>query len=807
MKAALQAAARTLLLAAFAAAPLALGRFSEWEIAALLATVCVAALLWVSGGGALSAGSCGIADRLLLAGFALCAVLSVFSVSVYDSLNALALLAAGILAFFLIRAALAQEPWNRAGWIALVAGAVVASLWGLREYNTHALVLGDRTWRIFGPFYNPNVLAGYLALIFPVPAALALSAQTRKAAAPVAAPVPAKPRKGSGRKSAASRSIPEPAEGEPPARLPEILLSFAALLIALTLLGTGSKGAFAAALVAATTFGLLGAGRGTALSTALRRGLIVVILLGVLAAVGFPPLRERIVHAFGYQGMSGSFRVYTWRSTLEMIAARPLTGFGPGSFPHAFPRFAHAGFTRQAHETPLQLAAEHGIPAAVLLLAGIFAAIGHLWRSAREASGAARLLRAAAVGGALGLWAHNLVDYTFYVAAVHLAFWALLGLAWPPEPSEAPRTGRRTVAAVLCGGLLLAAATLLFSQAQLGAARRYQAQGALTAARESLSHVLPFDARRWADLSSICESEALAGDRSQWQPAIAARTRAAALQRTDPVHPVALARLLIATGDDAQARTALDAALRLDPNSPTALAALGDLLERAGDHAGAMAAYQRLADLYDTPVRTVQAVQYFVDEHYAFAFAPLAEDALHRGDRLQAFHFARRAVENVSAYLQNQAAFRELLEVAGKYDTGEQERLTALGLRAVEVMKALDAPLARVHAGASLLALGHATEAAEVLAPLAQAAPTDDAGRILAALARLKYWEALARAQDPGADAALAPAIEASRKVALALTGNSPAERAIWGWEPADAELLRSALAAAQAQQAANPAR
>lgn len=806
MRPTLQTAARGVLWAVFAAAPLALGRFSEGEAAALLGAVSVAALLWLSGGGTLPPGPLHLADRLLLAGLGLSAVLSFFSVSVYDSLNALALLAAGLLVLFLTRAALTQDPWNRAGWIALVVGAVLASLWGLREYNIRALVLGDRTWRIFGPCYNPNVLGGYLALVVAVPVALALSAQTRGLPAP-APGVPVKPSRGSRGKPSASRNKTRPPAAQPPARLPEIFLSFAAVLIALTLLGTGSKGAFAAALIALTTFGLLGASTGTALSKVLRRGVLIVVLLGVLAAVGFPPLRERLVQAFGYQGMSASFRVYTWHSTLEMIAARPLTGFGPGTFTHAFPRFAHAGFTRQAHQTMLQLAAEHGIPAALLLLAGVFGTIGCLWRSLRETKGSPRLLRAAAVGGTLGLWAHNLVDYTFYVAAVHLAFWAVLGLGWPPPPADGAHRARRIAGAALCTLLLAGAAMLLFSQAQLAAARRYQAQGAFTAARACLSRVLPLDARRWADLSSICEAEALAGDRSQWQAAIAARRRAAALQPTDPVHRVALARLLTSSGNDQEARTALETALQLHPTSPIALAALGDLLERTGDHNGALAVYRRLAALYDSPVRTVQAVQYFVDEHYAFAFVPLAEDALQRGDRLQAFHFARRAVENVAAYLRNQQDFREVLQVAGKYDTQQQERLRTLGLRALEVLRSLDAPLAKIHVGATQLALGQATEAAKTLAPLAGGQATDAQGQILLALARLKYWEALSTAGDPAAQQAIGPAIEAGRKVAASLTGNSFPERAIWGWEPSDAQALRVTLAAAEAKQVAGSSR
>ena len=806
MKAPLQGAGRAVLLTVLAAAPLALGRFREWEPAAVLAALCAAALLWLAGGGALPPGRLHLTDRLLLSGLVLSAIFTVFSVSVYDSLNALALLAAGLLALFLTRAALAEDPWNRAGWVALVAGAVLASLWGLREYNVHAIVLGDRAWRIFGPFYNPNVLGGYLALVLAVPVALALGAQTRKRAAPGAG-VHAKSRKGNPRNSPGARGNTAPPDAGPPPRLAEIFLSFAALLMALTLLGTGSKGAFVAALIAATAFGLLGAPRGTTLAMILRRGLMVVLVLGVLAAAGFPPLRERIVHAFGYQGMSSSFRVYTWRSTVEMIAARPLTGFGPGCFTHAFPRFAHAGFTRQAHQTLLQLAAEHGIPVASLLLAGIFGTIGQLWRSTSRSEGPARLLQSAAVGGALGLWAHNLVDYTFYVTAVHVAFWGMLGLAWPSQSAHVKSRGRRIGAALLCALLLGAAATLLFSEAQLAAARHYQAQGAFTAARECLARVLPLDARRWADLSAICEAEALAGDGSQWQAAIAARRRAAALQPTDPVHLVALARLLSSTGQDTEARRALETALQLHPTSPIALAALGDLLERMGDHAAALATYRRLAELYDSPVRTVQAVQYFVDEHYAFAFTPLAEDALQRGDRLQAFHYARRAVENVAAYLRNQQNFREMLEVAGKYDPQQQERLSALGVRAIEVMKALDAPLAKIHVGAAQLALGRAAEAAQTLAPLAQSQPSTDAGRILTALARLKYWEALSQAGDPAAAWALGPAIEAGREVTATLTGNSPAERSIWGWEPSDAEMLRAALAAAEAQRATGSGR
>ena len=42
----------------------------------------------------------------------------------------------------------------------------------------------------------------------------------------------------------------------------------------------------------------------------------------------------------------------------RLARARPLLGFGAGTFEYAYPRYGRAGFARRAHQSYLQYAAE-----------------------------------------------------------------------------------------------------------------------------------------------------------------------------------------------------------------------------------------------------------------------------------------------------------------------------------------------------------------------------------------------------------------------------------------------------------------
>lgn len=150
--------------------------------------------------------------------------------------------------------------------------------------------------------------------------------------------------------------------------------------------------------------------------------LVLVALVGIGAFVG--PVRDRAAAAIadarnGEWDRLLTYRLGPWAAALEMIRARPLLGFGPGTFeaeflPHRLvgeirhrTRFLNpttASSYGEAHSEYLQLGAELGVPA---LLAALSALAALLWGTVRVAlrdgpnAAEARLLAAVLISGSV----------------------------------------------------------------------------------------------------------------------------------------------------------------------------------------------------------------------------------------------------------------------------------------------------------------------------------------------------------------------------------------------------------------------
>lgn len=127
----------------------------------------------------------------------------------------------------------------------------------------------------------------------------------------------------------------------------------------------------------------------------------------------------------------GHGRLLLWGNVLELIAQRPWVGWGWGELsyahfthPYAGPRFVE--ILDNAHNLPLQLAVELGVPAAVLLCVGFAALVlsARPWRARDPLQ-----LLAWAVLGAIGL--HSLLEYPLWYGPFQLVFGVCLGLLWP----------------------------------------------------------------------------------------------------------------------------------------------------------------------------------------------------------------------------------------------------------------------------------------------------------------------------------------------------------------------------------------
>ncbi len=220
-------------------------------------------------------------------------------------------------------------------------------------------------------------------------------------------------------------------------------------------------------------------------ATTSRIGLLQMVVLGALACAWPGPRRERALLwtagllAYGVAAMAlpslleaalgqpgsrlwvrvagveaCSSRWVLWSNVLELIAQRPWLGWGWGELDYAHfvnlydgPRFCD--ILDNAHNLPLHLAVELGLPAALL------ACVGLLWAIARAApwheTDAVRQM-AWAVLAVIVL--HSLVEYPLWYGPFQLAFGLCLGLLWPARgaralPSPAARAGAAALTAVV----------------------------------------------------------------------------------------------------------------------------------------------------------------------------------------------------------------------------------------------------------------------------------------------------------------------------------------------------------------------
>ncbi len=146
------------------------------------------------------------------------------------------------------------------------------------------------------------------------------------------------------------------------------------------------------------------------------------------------------------QGPSCASRLTLWHNVVYLIAEKPWTGWGWGELGYAHfitiypgPRFCD--IVSNAHNLPLHLAVELGLPVAILLCGGGLLA---LWRAKpwRESNPHRQL--AWAVLALLGL--HSLLEYPLWYGPFQLAAGLALTLLWLTRSAAVPvpRPGRAT---------------------------------------------------------------------------------------------------------------------------------------------------------------------------------------------------------------------------------------------------------------------------------------------------------------------------------------------------------------------------
>jgi O-antigen ligase len=146
-------------------------------------------------------------------------------------------------------------------------------------------------------------------------------------------------------------------------------------------------------------------------------------------------------------GLAEQGRLEAYRSTLRIIADYPWFGTGLGTFAAVFPPYRSAsisivGIWDLAHSTPLELAAEVGVPLALVTAIGWILALLVLMRGTRR-SRRETIVPHAALAVSLIALLHSSIDFSLQVAGYAIVVFAVAGIGLAQSvPSASSR--RRT---------------------------------------------------------------------------------------------------------------------------------------------------------------------------------------------------------------------------------------------------------------------------------------------------------------------------------------------------------------------------
>jgi putative inorganic carbon (hco3(-)) transporter len=310
--------------------------------------------------------------------------------------------------------------------LGLVALGLFEALYGLVQYTSgwQQIFSYKKVFYVAqatGTYINPNHFAGLLEMIVPLPLALALERLERL------------------ERGSHSRARYRASGSEGVAVL--VFFLFSALLLLAAILFSRSRAGLVCAsvtLVALAAWVKVGWQRSTAaLATAwvLAGSLVFGLWLGL----------GPVVSRYKELGRDSQGRIGVWRDTLALVRMRPVLGWGPGTFPDAFPQVQSVLLNRMvdhAHNDYLEFAAEWGTLGAVLLFGTV------LWVLARAAYSCLhlrhrgnRFVHLGCCAGAGALLLHSTVDFNLQIPANALVFAALLGIAYAAVYRVAGNTG------------------------------------------------------------------------------------------------------------------------------------------------------------------------------------------------------------------------------------------------------------------------------------------------------------------------------------------------------------------------------
>jgi len=161
--------------------------------------------------------------------------------------------------------------------------------------------------------------------------------------------------------------------------------------------------------------------------------LIFILPVAYSVWIGLNPVIERYEVLKLPGALEQDMRLPIWHDTLTLIRDYPLLGTGLGTYPWASEHYQTSNLKMiygHAHNDYLELAADIGIPAAVLLFGGLWVLAVKVARKARflEHTGD-QVLAAGCAGAMVSLLTHAITDFNFQIPANAFIFAWIVGTA------------------------------------------------------------------------------------------------------------------------------------------------------------------------------------------------------------------------------------------------------------------------------------------------------------------------------------------------------------------------------------------
>lgn len=353
----------------------------------------------------------------------------------------------------------------------------------------------------------------------------------------------------------------------------------------LALIATGSRGAWAALLVASLVAAAW-ATRPWAMRQWRAAGPVIDIGLVGVAVAGVALWLLLLVQPAPSVLLAGE-RVALWRDGLALIGDAPFTGSGLRSTMMALSTYVyilHVGFISHVHNLYLELAVEQGLVGLVAWGFLVLSALNALVQ-ARRSQVLPAGMQAALAAALTALLVHGLVDAGLYASGLAPLLFLPIGAAWSAGGKSRGATwearSRRLVGALTP----LAAVALLFVWP--GSQAAWQAN--LGAVAQTRAELFLYTWPEWPIQDALRRSSAV-----DLAPAIARYQAALAYDPANATSNRRLAQIALSQGDREQARLWLEAAaVRLPDHRATRLL-LGEVYALAGEPARAAALWQPL---------------------------------------------------------------------------------------------------------------------------------------------------------------------------------------------------------------------